>query len=61
MSRLYVVLPEEEYKSFSRRQFLHAAGFAAVLTAYLDPCLANEYPSRPVHIVLGFPPGGSGT
>jgi tripartite-type tricarboxylate transporter receptor subunit TctC len=43
----------------SRRSFLHLATGAAVLAALPHAAKAQAYPSRPVHIILGFPPGGS--
>ena len=41
-----------------RRQFLHLAAGAAVLTTLYRITAAQAYPSRPVRIVAGFPPGG---
>jgi tripartite-type tricarboxylate transporter receptor subunit TctC len=41
-----------------RRDFLHAAGGAVALPALLRIARAETYPSRPVHIIIGFPPGG---
>src|SRR5262244_2109216 len=43
----------------SRRTFLHLAAGAAALPALPRIARAQAYPSRPVHIILGFPPGGS--
>src|SRR5947209_19529955 len=43
----------------SRRSFLHLATGAAALPALPRITRAQSYPSRPVHIILGFPPGGS--
>ena len=42
-----------------RRQFLHLAGGAAALPALSRIARAQAYPSRPMRIVVGFPPGGS--
>ena len=41
-----------------RRQFLHLTAGAASLTAVSRIALAQAYPSRRVHIIVGFPPGG---
>jgi tripartite-type tricarboxylate transporter receptor subunit TctC len=43
----------------SRRTFLQLATGAAALPGLARVAIAQHYPSRPVHIVLGFPPGGS--
>jgi tripartite-type tricarboxylate transporter receptor subunit TctC len=40
-----------------RRDFLHLAAGAAVLPALPRTAAALDYPSRPVHIVVGLPPG----
>jgi tripartite-type tricarboxylate transporter receptor subunit TctC len=42
-----------------RRQFLHLAAGAAALPALPSIAKAQAYPSRPVRIIVGFPPGGS--
>jgi hypothetical protein len=42
-----------------RRKFLHLAAGAAALPAMPRIAMALDYPTRPVHILLGFPPGGS--
>jgi tripartite-type tricarboxylate transporter receptor subunit TctC len=41
-----------------RRRFLHAAAGALALPALPRMVRADTYPSRPVHILVGFPPGG---
>ena len=41
-----------------RRQFLHLAAGAAALPSASRIALAQTYPTRPVRIVVGFPPGG---
>jgi len=43
---------------FPRRKFLHVAAGAAALPAVSRFARAQGYPTRPVHIVVGFPPGG---
>ena len=41
-----------------RRNFLHLATGAAALPALARIASAQTYPSRPVRIIVGFPPGG---
>jgi tripartite-type tricarboxylate transporter receptor subunit TctC len=41
-----------------RRHFLHLAAGAAALPAVSRIAWAQTYPTRPVRIVVGFPPGG---
>jgi tripartite-type tricarboxylate transporter receptor subunit TctC len=43
-----------------RRKFMHLAAGAAALPAISRIASADTYPSRPVHIIVGFPPGGAG-
>ena len=43
---------------FRRREFLQLAAGAAVLPVTSRTALAETYPSRPVHILVGFTPGG---
>lgn len=45
--------------SFSRRQFLAAAGGSAAVVALPRSALAQSYPSRPITIVVPYPPGAS--
>ena len=40
-----------------RRRFLHLAARAVALPAVSRLAWAQAYPARPVHIVVGFPPG----
>jgi tripartite-type tricarboxylate transporter receptor subunit TctC len=42
-----------------RRRFLHLAASAPFLPAVSKSATARTYPSRPVRIVVGFPPGSS--
>jgi tripartite-type tricarboxylate transporter receptor subunit TctC len=41
-----------------RRRFLHLAAGAAALPGVWRVAWAQTYPSRPVRIIVGFPPGG---
>src|SRR5215470_2161633 len=43
-----------------RRQFLHLAAGAALLPVASRIARAQTYPTRPVRIIVGFPPGGGG-
>src|SRR5262249_61353114 len=46
--------------TLARREFLQrAAGAAATLPALVREASAQNYPSRPVRLILGFPAGGS--
>ena len=42
-----------------RRQFLHLAACAAALPAVARIATAQSYPTRPVRIIAGYPPGGA--
>src|ERR1700719_1195955 len=42
-----------------RRKFLYLAAGAAAFPVATRIASAESYPSRPVHIVVGFPPGGA--
>ena len=46
-------------KFLHRRQFLHLAADAAALPVVSRIARAQAYPSRPVHILVGFPAGGT--
>jgi tripartite-type tricarboxylate transporter receptor subunit TctC len=43
---------------FRRRQFLQAAAGAAALASVPTAASAQTYPTRPVRLLVGFPPGG---
>jgi len=43
----------------ARRRILQLAGAAVLASALLQPADALDYPTRPVRLVVGFPPGGS--
>jgi tripartite-type tricarboxylate transporter receptor subunit TctC len=45
--------------TFARRQFLNLAAGAAALPATARLAWADTYPSRPVRIIVGFPPGAA--
>ena len=40
-----------------RRKFLYLTIGAGALAAWLDAALALDYPTRPVHLIVGFPAG----
>jgi tripartite-type tricarboxylate transporter receptor subunit TctC len=48
-----------EAMKFPRREFLHLAAGTAALPALLRVASALDYPTRPVHVVVGFAPGGA--
>ena len=42
-----------------RRKLLHLAAGAAALPAVSQVARADTYPTRPVHLIAGYPPGGA--
>jgi tripartite-type tricarboxylate transporter receptor subunit TctC len=42
-----------------RRRFLHLAAGAAALPAVSSIARAQSYPTKPVRLIIGYPPGGS--
>ena len=49
---------EQNTMKLPRRQFLHLTAGAAALSAVSHFAWAQAYPTRPVRLVVGFPPGG---
>jgi tripartite-type tricarboxylate transporter receptor subunit TctC len=49
----------EDSMKFPRRQFLHFVAGAAALPAVPRAARADVYPSRPVQMIVGFPPGSA--
>src|SRR5262245_66521650 len=49
----------EHNMKVARRKFLRLAASAAALQALPRLARAQTYPARPVHIVVGFPAGGT--
>src|SRR5215468_6519558 len=45
-------------RAMNRRRFLELAGAAAAASALSPTAGAQTYPMRPVHLIVGFPPGG---
>jgi tripartite-type tricarboxylate transporter receptor subunit TctC len=43
--------------NFHRRQFLHIAMGTALLPTLSETALALDYPTRPLHMITGLPPG----
>jgi tripartite-type tricarboxylate transporter receptor subunit TctC len=44
---------------FPRRKFLHLAAGAVAIPAVSRVARAQAYPTRPVRIIVGYPPGGA--
>ncbi len=43
----------------ARRMFRFAVGLACALVLGVGPAVAQDYPNKPIRLVLGYPPGGS--
>ena len=41
-----------------RRRFLNMTGVGAIFAAVAGIARAQSYPTRPIHLMVGFPPGG---
>jgi tripartite-type tricarboxylate transporter receptor subunit TctC len=52
-------LIEVSAMKLARRQFLHLAAGAALASMTFRTTGAQAYPTRPVRLVVGFPPGGA--
>lgn len=52
-------LKDEDDMKLPRRQFLHLAAGAAALPAVSRIARAQAYPTRPIRLVIPFPPGGA--
>jgi tripartite-type tricarboxylate transporter receptor subunit TctC len=52
-------ISEREAMKLPRRQFLHLAVGAAALPAVSHIAWAQSYPTRPIRLVVPFPPGGA--
>jgi hypothetical protein len=50
-------VPEENIMKIQRRRFLRLAAGATAVPAVSRFGWAQPYPSRPVRIIVGFPPG----
>jgi len=48
----------EDAMPLQRRKFLHLAAAAATTVALPNVARTQDYPSRPVRVMVGFPPGG---
>lgn len=46
-------------KNRTRRQLLALSAGALALPAVIRSACADTYPSRPIHLLVGFPPGGT--
>lgn len=46
--------------NLTKRQFLHLLSAGTLPTLLSSPALAETYPSRPITMVVPYPPGGSG-
>jgi tripartite-type tricarboxylate transporter receptor subunit TctC len=52
--------PEQDMSRLSRRNLLHAAIGVSAAPLMTDAAAAQDtYPSRPIHLVVGFPPGSA--
>src|SRR5258705_13267221 len=52
------ILGEMDSMKLPRRKFLQLAAGAAAMPALSGTARAQSYPTRPVRILVGYPPGG---
>jgi tripartite-type tricarboxylate transporter receptor subunit TctC len=57
---IMMFLPTVPPIALPRRQFVHLAAGAAAVLVVTQIANAQTYPSRPVRVIVGFAPGGSG-
>ena len=58
MRRFIACVSESDTVKLPRRRFLHLAAGAAALPAVSRFAWAQAYPSRPITMIVPFPPGG---
>jgi hypothetical protein len=52
-------ISERDAVKLPRRRFLHLAAGTAALPAVSQIAKAQSYPTRPVHVIVGFAPAGA--
>ena len=61
MKRRVADISERDVMKLPRRKFLHLAAGAAALPAVSRIAWAQAYPTRPITLIVPYPPGGNGT